>query len=344
MNSNSPNSEMVVYVGDDGKPQIQARLQDENMWLTQVQLAQVFQTTRQNIGQHIKNIYEEKELDPSATIKKFFIVQTEGDREVSRNIEHYSLDMVIALGYRVKSNIATNFRIWATERLREYITKGFVMDDERLKENSGGNYWKELLGRIRDIRSSEKILYRQVLDLFATSQDYNPSSKEQIEFFQIVQNKLHYAVNMLTAAEVIHSRVDSDKPFLGLTTFRGQQPTKSEAQIAKNYLTADELGILNRLVSAFFDLAELKAINHEPMRMADWVREVDKFAATYGKGVLDNPGKISHKTMLAKVAKEYESYKERIRNNELSSIEQQYLEELKAVQKNIESSNAKRTN
>ncbi len=336
MNEYNSNSEMVVYVGDDGKPQIQARLQDENMWLTQVQLAQAFQTTRQNIGQHIKNIYEEKELDPSATIKKFFIVQTEGDREVSRNIEHYSLDMVIALGYRVKSNTATNFRIWATERLREYITKGFTMDDERLKESGGGDYWKELLERIRDIRSSEKVLYRQVLELFATSQDYNPNSKDQVEFFKIVQNKLHYAVNMLTAAEVIHSRVDSDKPFLGLTTFRGKHPTKIEAQIAKNYLTVDELGVLNRLVSAFFDLAELKAINHEPMRMADWIAEVDTFATTYGKGVLDSPGKISHKAMLAKVAQEYEAYKKRIRNHELSDIEQQYLEELKAAQKRVE--------
>lgn len=335
----NPTGEVVIYVSGDGKPNIQARLQGEDLWLTQVQLAQVFQTTRQNIGQHIKNIYEEKELNPSATIKNFFIVQTEGSREVSREVDHYNLDIVIALGYRIKSGVATNFRIWATEMLREYITKGFAMDDERLKENGGGNYWKELLERIRDIRSSEKILYRQVLDLFATSQDYDPNSKAQIEFFKIVQNKLHYAVNMLTAAEVIHSRVDSDKPFLGLTTFRGQYPTKSEAQIAKNYLTADELAVLNRLVSAFFDLAELKAINHEPMRMADWVREVDKFAATYGKGVLDNPGKISHKAMLVKVTKEYEVYKERVRNHELSNVERQYLEELKKAQKKLEGKN-----
>ncbi len=329
----NPNSEMVVYVGDDGRLQINVRFQGETIWLTQAQLANLFDTSRPNITMHIKNIFDEGELNETSVCKDFLLTAADGKKYTTK---HYNLDLIISLGYRVKSNIATNFRIWATERLREYITKGFVMDDERLKENSGGNYWKELLERIRDIRSSEKILYRQVLDLFATSQDYNPSSKEQIEFFQIVQNKLHYAVNMLTAAEVIYSRVDSDKPFLGLTTFRGQQPTKSEAQIAKNYLMADELGILNRLVSAFFDLAELKAINHEPMRMADWVREVDKFAATYGKGVLDNPGKISHKTMLTKVAKEYESYKERMRNQELSSIEQQYLEELRAVQKRVE--------
>lgn len=341
MNSDSPNGEMVVYVGDDGKPQINVRFQGETIWLTQAQLANLFDTSRPNITMHIKNIFDEGELNEASVCKDFLLTAADGKKYTTK---HYNLNLIISLGYRVKSNTATNFRIWATERLHEYITKGFVMDDERLKENGGGNYWKELLERIRDIRSSEKILYRQVLDLFATSQDYNPSSKEQIEIFQIVQNKLHYAVNMLTAAEVIYSRVDSDKPFLGLTTFRGQQPTKSEAQIAKNYLTTDELDILNRLVGAFFDLAELKAINHEPMRMADWVREVDKFAATYGKGLLDNPGKISHKTMLTKVAKEYESYKERMRNQELSSIEQQYLEELKAVQKNIESSNAKRTN
>ncbi|QHU94205.1 cell filamentation protein Fic [Candidatus Saccharibacteria bacterium oral taxon 488] len=333
ISGDNPNGEMVVYVGDDCKPQINVRFQGETIWLTQAQLANLFDTSRPNITMHIKNIFDEGELNEASVCKDFLLTAADGKKYTTK---HYNLDLIISLGYRVKSNIATNFRIWATERLREYITKGFVMDDERLKENSGGNYWKELLERIRDIRSSEKILYRQVLDLFATSQDYNPSSKEQIEFFQIVQNKLHYAVNMLTAAEVIYSRVDSDKPFLGLTTFRGQQPTKSEAQIAKNYLMADELGILNRLVSAFFDLAELKAINHEPMRMADWVREVDKFAATYGKGVLDNPGKISHKTMLTKVAKEYESYKERMRNQELSSIEQQYLEELRAVQKRVE--------
>lgn len=333
MSIDSPSGEMVVYVGDDGKPHIDVRFQDETIWLTQSQLANLFDTSRPNITMHIKNIFDDGELNEDSVCKDLLLTAADDKKYITK---HYSLDMVIALGYRVKSNVATNFRIWATERLQEYITKGFTMDDERLKEFGGGDYWKDLLERIRDIRSSEKVLYRQVLELFATSQDYNPSSKDQIEFFKIVQNKLHYAVNMLTAAEVIHSRVDSDKPFLGLTTFRGKHPTKSEAQIAKNYLTAEELGVLNRLVSAFFDLAELKAINHEPMRMADWVYEVDKFATTYGKGVLDNPGKISHKAMLTKVAQEYETYKTRVLNHELSDIEQQYLEELKSAQKRIE--------
>lgn len=336
MSFNISDGEMVVYVGEDGKPHIDVKFQGETVWLTQAQLVELFDSSKANISEHIKNIYTEGELNQSATVRKFRTVRMEGDREVMRDLEYYNLEMIIALGYRVKSQIATQFRIWATERLKEYITKGFAMDDERLKESGGGDYWKELLERIRDIRSSEKVFYRQVLELFATSQDYDPKSKIQLEFFKIVQNKLHYTVNMLTAAEVIHSRVDSDKPFLGLTNFRGKYPTKSEAQIAKNYLTADELAMLNRLVSAFFDLAELKAINHEPMRMADWLREVDMFASTYGKGILDNPGKISHQTMIAKVTKEYEAYKERVRNHELSSIEQQYLDELKTTQKKLE--------
>lgn len=336
MSLDGPDGEMILYVGEDGKPRIDVKFQGETAWLTQAQLVVLFDSSKGNISEHIKNIYAEGELEESATVRKFRTVRLEGDREVVRELEHYNLDMIISLGYRVKSQIATKFRIWATQRLREYIIKGFTMDDERLKEGAGGNYWKELLERIRDIRSSEKVLYRQVLDLFATSQDYDSRSNEQVKFFKIVQNKLHYAVNLLTAAEVIHSRIDSDKPFLGLMTFKGKYPTKDEAQTAKNYLTADELSVLNRLVSAFFDLAELKAINHEPMRMADWVREIDTFAATYGKGVLDNPGKISHTAMIAKVTKEYETYKQRIRSNELSDIEQVYLDDLKATQKKLE--------
>lgn len=333
MSIDAPNGEMIVYVGDDGKPRIDVKFQGETVWLTQRQLVELFDSSKANISEHISNIFSEGELEENSVVREFRTTAADGK---NYNVKHYNLDMIISLGYRVKSHIATKFRIWATQRLREYIIKGFAMDDERLKENGGGQYWKELLERIRDIRSSEKVLYRQVLDLFATSQDYDSRSREQLDFFKIIQNKLHYAVNMLTAAEVIHSRVNSDKPFLGLTTFRGQHPTKGEAQIAKNYLTADELGVLNRLVSAFFDLAELKAINHEPMRMADWVREVDTFAATYGKGVLDNPGKISHKAMLAKVTAEYEAYRTRVRSQELTSIEHQYLNELKATQKKLE--------
>lgn len=328
------NGEVIIYTGDDGKPRVQARLQDENMWLTQAQLVEVFQSSKANISEHISNIFDEGELSEEATVRKFRTVRIEGDREVSREIEHYNLEMVIALGYRVRSRVATNFRIWATERLREYMVKGFTMNDEVLKDAGGGDYWKELLERIRDIRSSEKVMYRQILDLFATSKDYSPTAKEQKVFFKTIQNKLHYAVNLLTAAEVIHSRVGSDKPFMGLTNFKGRLPTKKEAQIAKNYLTPEELSVLNRLVSAFFDLAELKAINHEPMHMKDWLIEVDKFASTYGKGVLDSPGKISHARMIEKVAKEYELYRKRT-VNELSDIEKLYLEDLKDTQKNL---------
>lgn len=338
MSFETPDGEMIVYVGNDGKPRIEVKFQGETAWLTQAQLVDLFQSSKSNISEHISNIFEEGELQEDSVVREFRTTAADGK---TYNVKHYNLDMIISLGYRVKSRVATNFRIWATERLREYIIKGFAMDDERLKGNAGGNYWKELLDRIRDIRSSEKVLYRQVLDLFATSQDYNPNSAEQQQFFKIVQNKLHYAVNLLTAAEVIHSRVDSDKPFLGLTTFKGKYPTKDEAKTAKNYLTSDELAVLNRLVSAFFDLAELKAINHEPMTMQDWVQEVDKFAATYGKGVLDNPGKISHKAMIEKVAKEYETYKARVRQHQLSDIEQDYLDDLKKAQKKIQAKTVK---
>ncbi|RWZ78326.1 MAG: cell filamentation protein Fic [Candidatus Microsaccharimonas sossegonensis] len=283
MSLDGPVGEIILYVGDDGKPRIDVTFQGETVWLSQAQMVELYQSSKSNVSEHIKNIFVEGELDESATVRKFRTVQTEGGREVVREIEHYNLDMIISLGYRIKSSVATKFRIWATQRLREYIVKGFAMDDERLKEAGGGKYWIELLERIRDIRSSEKVLYRQVLDLFATSRDYDPHSPQQQEFFKIIQNKLHYAVNLLTAAEVIHSRVDSDKPFLGLTAFKGNHPTKAEASVAKNYLSAEELAVLNRLVSAFFDLAELKAINHESMNMSDWVTEVDRFADIYGK-------------------------------------------------------------
>jgi hypothetical protein len=333
MSFDGPDGEVVVYMGEDGKPRIDVTFQGETVWLTQAQLVELFDSSKSNISEHIINIFGEGELAEDSVVREFRTTAADGKQYTTK---HYNLDLIISLGYRVKSQVATKFRMWATQRLREYIIKGFAMDDERLKENAGGTYWKELLERIRDIRSSEKVLYRQVLELFTTSQDYDPHSTEQVQFFKIVQNKLHFAVNMLTAAEVIHSRVDSDKPFLGLTTFKGKYPTKEEAKTAKNYLTADELSVLNRLVSAFFDLAELKAINHEPMRMRDWVGEVDTFAATYGKGVLDNPGKISHQSMIAKVTKEYETYKKRINNRDLSDIEQQYLATLKSTQKKLE--------
>jgi len=323
---------ILIYKTEDGKTDITVRLENEDVWLSQQQMAELYQTSRTNVVEHIKHIFEEGELAEEATCRKFRQVQKEGGRNVEREIPFYNLDMIISLGYRVKSRIATSFRIWATKRLNEYIRKGFTMDDERLKGAGGGNYWKELLDRIRDIRSSEKVMYRQVLDLYATSIDYDPNTQESNQFFKTVQNKLHYAVNKQTAAETIYSRVDAEKDFMGLTTFTGEIPIKSETKIAKNYLNEDELFRLNRMVSAFFDLAEIKAREHTQMRMKDWVAELDKFAAIYGKGVLPNAGKISHDEAMQKAEQEYRQYQVKT----LSPVEKAYLDSIKTVQKKIE--------
>ena len=329
MKNKTQNNKIIIYQGDNGVPNIEVRIEDETVWLSQQQISDLFQTTRENITMHIKNIYNDGELDKNSTCKDFLRVQKEGVREITRNINHYNLDMIISLGYRVDSKTATAFRQWATQRLREYIVKGFTMDDERLKGSGGGSYWKELLDRIRDIRSSEKMLYRQVLDLYATSIDYNPKSEESMIFFKTVQNKLHYATNQKTAAELIYSRADANHDFMGMTTFAGAMPIRSEAFIAKNYLTQDELFRLNRLVSAFFDLAEIKAQEHEPMHMKDWIVELDKFAGAYGKGVLKNAGGVSHKKALEKAEKEYRKYQVKT----LSPVEVAYLDTIKGVQK-----------
>ncbi|KKQ64410.1 MAG: Toxin-antitoxin system, toxin component, Fic family [Candidatus Daviesbacteria bacterium GW2011_GWA2_38_24] len=332
MNNQDKNNQIIIYNTEDGEVKIEARMKDETVWLSQVQLAELFGTTKANISIHIKNIFEEGELTKDATVKEYLTVQIEGNRKVSRDIEYYNLDLIIAVGYRVKSQVATRFRQWATARLREYIVKGFVIDDERLKETGGGNYWKELLNRIRDIRSSEKALYRQVLDLYATSIDYDPKSDTSIEFFKVVQNKLHYATNQHTAAEIIHSRADAEKDFMGLTTFAGVLPVLSEVGIAKNYLTEDELFRLNRMVSAFFDLAEIKAQEHTKMTMADWVAELDKFADNFGKGILKDAGNVSHKQATEKAAEEYRKYQAKT----LSPVEEVYLESIKILEKKVE--------
>ena len=253
----SENNNIVIYQLDDGKTKIDVKLEDEIVWLSQQQMADLYDTTKQNISSHIKNIFEEEELEVNSTVKEFFTVQKEGNRNVERKVKYYNLDMIISLGYRIKSKVATNFRRWATERLKEYMVKGFTMDDERLKGNGGGNHWKELLARIKDIRSSEKVLYRQVLDLYATAVDYDPKSSKSIEFFKIVQNKLRYAAHGHTTSEVMYERADSDKPFMGFTTFSGDLPIMSDVVIAKNYLTEEELKILNNLVSGYFDFAEI---------------------------------------------------------------------------------------
>ncbi len=323
---------IIIYKTEDGKTDIKVRFENEDVWLSQQQMAELYQTSRTNIVEHIKHIFEEGELTEGATCRKFRQVQTEGSRNVEREIPSYNLDMIISLGYRIKSRIATNFRIWATKRLNEYIRKGFTMDDERLKDLGGGNYWKELLERIRDIRSSEKVLYRQVLDLYATSVDYDPDTQESILFFKTVQNKLHYAVNKQTAAETIYSRADAEKDFMGLTTFRGEIPIKAETKIAKNYLNEDELFRLNRMVSAFFDLAEMKAQEHTRMLMKDWIAELDRFTEMYGKGVLPDAGKISHDEAMQKAEKEYRKYQVKT----ISPVEKAYLDTLKTAQKKVE--------
>ena len=327
-------SELIMYQSEDGVTRIDVRMENETVWLSQAQMAELFQTTPQNVTTHIKNIYEDGELVQSATCKDYLQVQNEGGREVSRQIKFYNLDMIISVGYRVRSPRGTQFRIWATERLREYLVKGFTMNDELLKRAGGGSYWKELLERIRDIRSSEKVFYRQLLDLFATSVDYNPKTEDAKLFFKIMQNKLHYAVNRQTAAEVVHTRADAKKPFMGLQTFPGKQPRKVDTTVAKNYLDEKELAMLNRLVSAFFDLAELHAMNHEHIYMRDWLPQMDDFAERYGKGALQGAGTVSHEAAIERAAEEYKKYRKRIA--ELPTpAERDYLESLKQAQREL---------
>ena len=279
------NNEILIYQTENGVTKIDVTFRDETVWLTQQQMAELFQTSRTNVVEHIKHIYEEGELEEDSTCRKFRQVRKEGNREVSRELPFYNLDMIISLGYRIKSIIATNFRRWATERLKEYMIKGFTMDDERLKQLGGGNYWKELLDRIRDIRSSEKVMYRQVLDLYSTSVDYNPKSTESIAFFKMVQNKLHYAAHGHTAAEVIYERADAEKPFMGLRTFKGAFPTKKDIVIAKNYLDEKELKVLNNIVSGYFDFAEIQAMRHNPMYMSDYVEHLDNVLKATGEKI-----------------------------------------------------------
>ena len=323
--------EIIIYQTEDGLTKLDVRMEDETVWLTQQQMAELFQTSRTNVVDHIKNIYEEDELDENSTCRKFRQVRMEGNRQVTRELPFYNLDMIISLGYRVKSSTATHFRKWATQRLKEYIIKGFTIDDERLKGNGGGNYWKELLDRIRDIRSSEKVLYRQVLDLYATSVDYNPKSDESIQFFKIVQNKLHYAAHGHTAAEVIYERADANKPFMGLTSFSGELPALKDIGVAKNYLKEDELKILNNLVSGYFDLAEINAIEHKPMYMIDYVEQLDSILSSGNRKLLEDSGKVSHDEAIKKAKMEYRKYQEIT----LSPVEEEYLKSVKGLEKEV---------
>ena len=324
-------SEITLYTTEDGLTKINVQLENETVWLTIDQMAELFNKGRSTINEHVLNIYSENELTESDTMRKI------GNSDFStKPTNFYNLDVIISVGYRVKSVQGTRFRQWATQRLKEYIVKGFTMDDERLKNLGGGNYWKELLDRIRDIRSSEKVMYRQVLELYATATDYDPKSDQSLTFFKIVQNKLHYAAHGKTASEVIYMRVDSDKPFAGLTNFKGEQPTQAEAMIAKNYLEEKELKVLNNLVAAYFDLAELNAIEEREMRMSDYIRELDNIMSYTGRKVLDGAGTISHNQAHDKAVEEYKKYNAKT----LSSVEKEYLNVIGNLEKKAKKGDA----
>lgn len=321
------NNQIIIYQSEDGETRIEVKFTGDTVWLSQQQMAELYQTSRSNVVEHIKHIYEDGELDEESTCRNFRQVRQEGTREVSRVLPFYNLDMIISLGYRIRSVIATHFRRWATERLKEYIIKGFTMDDERLKGNGGGAYWRELLDRIRDIRSSEKVMYRQVLDLYATAVDYDPRSEVSVEFFKIVQNKLHFAAHGNTAAEVIYKRANADSPLMGLTSFKGDHPTLRDVRIAKNYLSEDELKVLNNLVSGYFDFAEIQAMRRRPMYMNDYIKQLDNILSSTGEALLTGPGSISHQQAMAKAEAEYRKFQVR----ELSPVEIAYLETIKAL-------------
>ena len=318
--------EIVIYQTDDGLTHLDVKISNETVWLTQQQMAELFQSSKANVSEHIKNIFSEGELQEEAVVRKFRTTATDGKKY---DVMHYNLDMIISLGYRIKSVTATRFRQWATARLKKYMIKGFTMDDRRLKDLGGGNYWKELLDRIRDIRSSEKVLYRQVLDLYATSLDYDPQSAESIRFFKIIQNKLHFATHGQTASELIFNRVDSEKPFMGLTTFSGDFPVKKDIGIAKNYLTAEELKILNNLVSGYFDFAEIQAMLHNPMHMSDYIEHLDRILSSTGVPLLSDAGTISHAEAMKKAEMEYRKFQ--VKN--LSPVETAYLKNIKELDK-----------
>ena len=320
---------IIIYQDEDGVTKVSVRLVDEVIWLTQNQIAEIYKTTKQNISLHINNIYKDNELEKDSTNKKFLLVQNEGNRNVKRNIDHYNLDMIIALGYRVQSQVATRFRIWATQRLHEYMQKGFTMDDERLKQG-GNRYFRELLQRIRDIRSSERNFYQQVTDIYATSIDYDPRSDLTRKFFATVQNKLHFAVHEHTAAELIYERVDNEKPFVGMTNFKGDYVTIDDVKIAKNYLSEMELQRLNLLVSQFLDFAELQALEQRAMTMNDWINELDNQIIQNKRKLLEGKGKISHQEAMEKAEKEFKTYRDR----EMKQLESDFDKMVKMLKDN----------
>ena len=326
--------QFLLYQTPDGDSQIEVKLQNDTVWLSLDQMAELFQRNKSTISRHIKNVLEDGELQEEATIANFATVQNEGTRKVERVIAFYNLDMIISVGYRVHSYRGVQFRIWATKVLKEYIVKGFAMNDDLLKRAGGGNYFDELLARIRDIRSSEKMFYRKVLEIYALSIDYDPRVEMTQKFFKTVQNKMHYSVHGHTAAEIIYERADAEKDFMGLTTWSGAMPSKPEAEIAKNYLTHEEIKSLNRIVSLYLDFAEMQAEEHRPMYMKDWINILDDFLRISRKDILTHAGKISAKLAKEKADQEYDKFKERTKNN-LSPVEIHFLENFEREQKRL---------
>jgi hypothetical protein len=317
----------LIYTNQDGSIKIETKLMDETIWLNQKQLAELYQTTVANINIHIRNIFTEGELEPEAVIKEFLITAADGK---SYRTMHYNLDMVISVGYRIKSQVATRFRIWATERLKEYLVKGFTLNDELLKQAGGGFYFDELLTRIRDIRSSEKVFWRKVLDIYATSIDYDPKSDLSREFFKVIQNKMHWASHGHTAAEIIYQRADAGKTNMGLTNWPGGQPRKADIEIAKNYLNQEELDVLNRIVSMYLDFAELQALNRTPMYMKDWISKLDEFLKLSGRNILEDAGSIAHEDAIQKSRLEYDKWHQE-QLSQPTAVEKHFVEALKEV-------------
>lgn len=326
--------QILLYQTPDGESRIEVKLQGETVWLTLDQMAELFQRNKSTISRHIKNVFDEGELQPEATVAFFATVQSEGNRKVSRDLAFYNLDMIISVGYRVHSYRGVQFRLWATNVLKEYIVKGFVLNDDLLKRAGGGNYFDELLARIRDIRSSEKVFYRKVLEIYALSIDYDPNVEMTQEFFRTVQNKMHFSVHGHTAAEIIYERADAQKDFMGLTTWTGALPKKTDAEVAKNYLTNEEIATLNRIVSLYLDFAELQAEEHRPMYMKDWIEILDNFLHISRKDILTHAGRVSAQVAKAKADAEYDKFKERTKN-ELTPVEVHFLEQFEKEQKKL---------
>lgn len=334
MNGQPNNGSIILYQTEDGKSRIEVTLCNDTVWLTADQMAELFQRNKSTISRHIKNIFEDGELQSDMVVAFFATVQNEGNRSVERNLAYYNLDMIISVGYRVKSHRGVQFRIWATQVLREYLVKGFAMNDDLLKRAGGGNYFDELLSRIRDIRSSEKVFYRKILEIYALSIDYDPRTETTMQFFKTVQNKMHFSVHGHTAAEIIYERANAEKDFMGLTSWTGALPKRTDAEIAKNYLSSDELDTLNRIVSLYLDFAELQAKSHKPMYMKDWIQKLDDFLKLSGKELLSHAGKISAELAKQKADTEYDKFKERTTYS-LSPVEIHFLENFEKEQKKL---------